>query len=207
MLVRLVPSGKVLGREYVAFEPYSHGSAHGLFQDQLRTGSARSQSRSRPGHSRVALLLPRILRAADGVLDLAFDLAALAFGGQLGVTEGLAGRFLDGALGLLGRTGDTIFVHVAVSSFVDALLKAMVERPHGPMVTAAPLPSSFLRMTVGSRGMFVGELAMFMSRGRVLLRVVVLAEIVMMGRLMVMMRGGVVVSGRLMVMLTRRMLR
>jgi hypothetical protein len=30
---------------------------------------------------------------------------------------------------------------------------------------------------------------------------------VMMGRLMVMMRGGVVVSGRLMVMLTRRMLR
>ena len=48
---------------------------------------------------------------------------------------------------------------------------------------------------------------MFMSRGRVLLRVVVLAEIVMMGRLMVMMRGGVVVSGRLMVMLTRRMLR
>src|ERR1700730_14653130 len=31
-------------------------------------------------------------------------------------------------------------------------------------------------MTVGSRGMFVGELAMFMSRGRVLLRVVVLAE-------------------------------
>jgi hypothetical protein len=29
----------------------------------------------------------------------------------------------------------------------------------------------------------------------------------MMGRLMVMMRGGVVVSGRLMVMLTRRMLR
>jgi hypothetical protein len=55
--------------------------------------------------------------------------------------------------------------------------------------------------------MFVGELAMFMSRGRVLLRVVMLAEIVMMGRLMVMMRGGVVVSGRLMVMLTRRMLR
>jgi len=34
----------------------------------------------------------------------------------------------------------------------------------------------------------------------------VLAEIVMMGRLMVMMRGSVVVSGRLMVMLTRRML-
>ena len=54
-------------------------------------------------------------------------------------------------------------------------------------------------MTVGGRGMFVG--------GRVLLRLFVLAPLVMMGRLMVMMRGGVVVSGRLMVMLTRRMLR
>jgi hypothetical protein len=62
-------------------------------------------------------------------------------------------------------------------------------------------------MTVGSRGMFVGELAMFVSRGRMLLRVVVLAEVVMMGRLMVMMCGGVVVSGRLVMMLTRRMLR
>jgi hypothetical protein len=60
---------------------------------------------------------------------------------------------------------------------------------------------------VGSRGMFVGELAMFVSRGRMLLRVVVLAEIVMMGRLMMMMRGGVVVSGRLVMMLTRWMFR
>jgi hypothetical protein len=68
-------------------------------------------------------------------------------------------------------------------------------------------PSSFMRMTVGSRGMFVGKLAMFESRSRVILRLFVLAEIVMMGRLVVMMRGGVVVSGRLMVMLTRRMLR
>jgi hypothetical protein len=40
-----------------------------------------------------------------------------------------------------------------------------------------------------------------------LLGVLMLAEIVMMGRLMVMMRGSVVVSGRLMVMLTGRMLR
>jgi hypothetical protein len=62
-------------------------------------------------------------------------------------------------------------------------------------------------MTVGSRGEFVGELAMFESRSCVLLRLFVLAEIVMMGRLMVMMRGGVVLSGRLMVMLARRMLR
>jgi hypothetical protein len=62
-------------------------------------------------------------------------------------------------------------------------------------------------MIVGSRSMFVGELAMFVSRSGVLLRLFVLAEIVMMGRLMVMMRGSVVVSGCPMVMLTRRMLR
>jgi len=62
-------------------------------------------------------------------------------------------------------------------------------------------------MTVGSHGMFVRLLAMFVSRSCVLLGVFVFAEIVMVGRLMVMMRGGVVVSGRLMVMLTRRMLR
>jgi hypothetical protein len=47
----------------------------------------------------------------------------------------------------------------------------------------------------------VGKLAMFESRGCVLLCLFVFAEFVMMGRLMVMMRGGVVV------MLTRRMLR
>ena len=82
----------------------------------MRTRGARSLSQSWPGHSR-ALLLQRILQAADGVLDLAFDLVALAFSGQLDVTEGLAGRFLDGALGLLGRAGDTIFVQVAVSPF------------------------------------------------------------------------------------------
>ena len=64
-----------------------------------------------------------------------------------------------------------------------------------------------MRMTVGSRGMFVGKLAMFESRSGVILRLFVLADIVMMGRLVVMMRGSVVVSGRLMVMLTRRMLR
>jgi hypothetical protein len=75
-------------------------------------------------------------------------------------------------------------------------------------MSISPLsPSSFLRMTVGSRGMFVRELAMFESRGCVLLRLFVLAEIVMMGRLEVMMCGSVVVSGRLKVMLTRWMLR
>jgi hypothetical protein len=62
-------------------------------------------------------------------------------------------------------------------------------------------------MTVGSRGMSVGELTMFVSRGCVLLGLFVLTLIVMMGRLMVMMRGGVMMRGRLMVRLTRRMLR
>ena len=60
---------------------------------------------------------------------------------------------------------------------------------------------------MGSRGMFMGELAMFESRSRMLPRLFVLTEIVKMGRLMAMMRGGVVVSGCLMVMLTRWMLR
>jgi hypothetical protein len=46
---------------------------------------------------------------------------------------------------------------------------------------------------------------MFVSRGCVHLGLVVLAEIVMVGRLMVMMRGGMMVSGRLVVMLARRM--
>jgi hypothetical protein len=47
---------------------------------------------------------------------------------------------------------------------------------------------------------------MLVSCGGVLLGFVVLADIVMMGRLMVMMRGSVMVSGRLVVMLARRML-
>ncbi len=46
-------------------------------------------------------------------------------------------------------------------------------------------------MIVGSRGMFVGKLAMFESRSCVLLRLFVLAEFVMMGRLMVMIRCSV----------------
>ena len=44
-------------------------------------------------------------------------------------------------------------------------------------------------VTVGSRSMFVRELAMFDGRSCMLLRLFVLAEIVMMGRLMVMVRG------------------
>jgi len=55
--------------------------------------------------------------------------------------------------------------------------------------------------------MFVSEVAMFESRGCMLLGVVMLAKIVVMGRLMMMMCGGVMVSGRLVMMLPRRMFR
>ena len=61
-------------------------------------------------------------------------------------------------------------------------------------------------MFVSSRGVLVGLLAMLVSRFGVLLCLFVLAEIMMMGGLMVMMRGCVVMSGRLMMMLTGRML-
>ena len=52
----------------------------------------------------------------------------------------------------------------------------------------------------------VRELAVFVCRGCVLLGFFVLAEIVMVGGLMVMMRGGVMVTGCLMVMFAGRML-
>jgi hypothetical protein len=76
-----------------------------------------------------------------------------------------------------------------------------------PRVRAAV--SSFMGMGVGSRGMFVSELAVFVSRGCVLLGLFVLANcVVMLGLMMMMMMGGsVVVSGREMMMLTRRMFR
>ena len=57
------------------------------------------------------------------------------------------------------------------------------------------LLASFVRKTVGGRGMFVSSLAMFLSRACVLLGFFVLAERVVMLGLMMMMRGGVVVSG------------
>jgi hypothetical protein len=62
-------------------------------------------------------------------------------------------------------------------------------------------------MTVGSRGMFVSELAMLESSSCVLLRLLVLAKIVVIACLMMMVCGSVMVSGRLVMMLTRRMLR
>jgi hypothetical protein len=62
--------------------------------------------------------------------------------------------------------------------------------------------SSLLRVAVSGRSMFVGKLTVLMSSRRVLLCLFMLSKIVMMGRLMVVMRGGVVVSCRMVVVLT-----
>jgi hypothetical protein len=62
-------------------------------------------------------------------------------------------------------------------------------------------------MTVCGRGVFVGSLAMFLSRARVLLGFFVFANSVVILGLMMMMRSRVVVSGRLVMMLGSRMLR
>ena len=91
-----------------------------------------------PGFLRVPLLLQRILQAADGILDLAFDLVAFAFGGKLGVTDGLAGRFLDGALGLFGRADDTIFVHLSVSRLVNIFADVVTRTFECRSAIAAP---------------------------------------------------------------------
>jgi hypothetical protein len=65
---------------------------------------------------------------------------------------------------------------------------------------------SFMRVSVGSSGVFVGKLAMFVSRGCVLLGFFVLAERMVMLGLNMVVRGGVVMSGRREMMFPRRML-
>jgi uncharacterized membrane protein YedE/YeeE len=60
-------------------------------------------------------------------------------------------------------------------------------------------------MLVSGRRMLMRKLAMFLGGRGVILRVLVFAEFVMMGRLMMVMGGGVVVSGGGLVMLARRM--
>jgi hypothetical protein len=62
-----------------------------------------------------------------------------------------------------------------------------------------------MRMSVGSGGVFVGKLAMFVSRSCVLLGLFVLAERMVMLGLNMVVRGGMVMSGRREMMLTRRM--
>jgi hypothetical protein len=54
--------------------------------------------------------------------------------------------------------------------------------------------------------MLVGKLAVFLGRRGVILRVFVFAELMMMGRLMMVVCGRVMVSGGGLVMLARRML-
>jgi hypothetical protein len=61
-------------------------------------------------------------------------------------------------------------------------------------------------MAVGSLGVFVAMPAVLMSRGSVLLSVVVLTNIVKVCRLKVMMSSRLMVGSRLQVMFTRRML-
>ena len=53
--------------------------------------------------SEAGIFLQGTLQIADGVLDLAFDLVALAVGHQLAITDCFAGRYLDGTFGLLAR--------------------------------------------------------------------------------------------------------
>ena len=65
--------------------------------------------------------------------------------------------------------------------------------------------SSLVRMSMGSRAVFLSQLAMLMSSGCVLLRLFVLAERVVMRRLVVMMRSGVVVTSRVVMVLLGRM--
>jgi hypothetical protein len=68
-----------------------------------------------------------------------------------------------------------------------------------------PTFRSLVRVLVSRRGMLVGKLAVFFGRRGVILRVFVFAELIMMGRLMMVVCGGVVVSGGGLVMLARRM--
>ena len=69
------------------------------------------------------------------------------------------------------------------------------------------LVALFVRMTVCDSGVFVGSLAMFMSRARVLLGFVVFANSVVMLGLMMMMRSRVVVGSLLVMLLGSGMLR
>ena len=63
----------------------------------------------------------RIFYSADCVLNLARNLVGPAFSFQLLVAEGLPSGFFHGALGLLGRTFDPIFIHCLSSILVRGL--------------------------------------------------------------------------------------
>src|SRR6185312_5022532 len=52
-----------------------------------------------------------VLRAADGILHLAFGLVRFALVPQMGIARYLAGYFLYCALGLFRRAVDSVFIH------------------------------------------------------------------------------------------------
>jgi hypothetical protein len=79
-------------------------------------------------------------------------------------------------------------------------------RADGYIAIFSLISTLFVRMAVGGRRVPVAVFAVFESGSCVLLGLFMLTEIVMMGRLMMMMCRGVVMSGRLMVVLTRWML-
>jgi len=70
----------------------------------------------------MALFPQRILQPANSILDLPGGLVFRPVGDKFGIANYLAGRFLDSALGLLGRTCDTILVHVSLSPSARAKL-------------------------------------------------------------------------------------
>ena len=74
-----------------------------------------------------------------------------------------------------------------------------------PKILKAESLKSLVRVFVSGRRMLAGKLAVFLGRRGVILRVFVFAELMMMGRLMMVVCGGVVVSGGGLVMLARRM--
>jgi hypothetical protein len=70
---------------------------------------------------RSVLLVERVLHAANGILNLAFDLIALAFGFETGIADQLAGGFLDLATSGFHGAFNAIMVH-------DVILPARIGR-------------------------------------------------------------------------------
>src|SRR4029077_9578072 len=74
--------------------------------------SPRKSPRRGAGLGSALLAAQGVLQTADGILYLSGGLVRLSFRFQLCIAGDLAGHFLDGSLGLLGRAFDPILVHV-----------------------------------------------------------------------------------------------
>jgi hypothetical protein len=105
-----------------------------------------------------------------------------------------------GASGFLNRSCPSPSVRSAASVAPNAWGRARATQRNA--CTNTIKTAAFMRMSAGSRGVFVSELAMFVGRSRVLLGFFVLADRVVMLGLM-MMRDGVVVVGGLVMMRLR----